>query len=212
MNSGALYNLINLRKLTLINVKLMSDKTWDAYEYAFEDLIYLEFLKFEAEQQFSKFPFKLDHLYNLKWLQLRGFYIDQHLIEKFKKNQQISILRFKNCLITESIFINIPSLRGFEIFRNKLDCYKIEFGTEMKNLEYLRVKLDYGVDISKSTHLRYLDLEENNFDLTNGIFKELKNLEELKVRIKQEKEFSSLKRLNDQHFYLPKLTRLILNC
>ena len=116
----SLYSLSNLRKLTLSNLQTMSHLSWKAYGDAFKDLINLEYLKCVSEQQETQFSFNLDHLSNLKWLQIESFEIDQNLISSIK-SQKICVLKISNCRSKEKIFIEkISSLRvlDFSCFVN----------------------------------------------------------------------------------------------
>lgn len=181
----------------------------------------MEYLKFRSGKQIIKFPFKLDNLSNLKWLKLVNFEIDQQLIEGIKSEKMCS-LKFKDCRLKDKILIeNITSLRVLELY----NCYNFDENSELgfnengnEKIEYLCIKnfnLNENISIFKLRNLKYLNLQANDIELSFELFNDLSNLEELRIDINKETEFSSLHSSgnnNLDNIYLQKLTRLKLNC
>lgn len=211
----SLYSLSNLRKLILSNLQTMSHLSWKAYEDAFKDLINLEYLKCVSEQQDTHFSFKLDHLSNLKWLQIENLEIDQNLISSIK-SPKICVLKISNCRSKEKIFIEkIPSLKVLDLscfvnFNRKHE--KSQILKDLNRLEELVLVVNEPNDLNSlmsenldgDDYLPKLNRLELNFKINNltslpaHVFSHLKHLKSLNLNILtqdnlQNRLFSSLK-------------------
>lgn len=131
-------------------------------------------------------------------------------------------LKFKDCRLKDKILIeNITSLKVLELY----NCYNFDENSELgfnengnEKIEYLCIKnfnLNENISIFKLRNLKYLNLQANDIELSFELFNDLSNLEELRIDINKETEFSSLHSSgnnNLDNIYLQKLTRLKLNC
>lgn len=233
IDRNAFFGLKNLRKLIIFDVDLNHDGIRDP----FSDLVNLEYLHIAYTHSNHYGYIKFDLLSNLKWLHLKNFDIDQDMIESIKSNK-ICVIKLDSCRFKSKIFINnFQSLRALQLtsMSNSDNDDKLEFGDNLELMESLSLdscNLKVSQSVFKLSSLKFLDLNGNRFEsASTNLFRELVNLEKLRLDIYEHKDLDVLQGLNSKlysyykkkrqqiavsrqtfhkNLYLPKLTQLQL--